>query len=278
MSDRVKIAAVQMEPRLLEKERNLGRCLEALGEAAQNGAKLIVFPECALTGYCFSSLEEATPAAEPLPGPATEAMADRCRQLGVYAVVGLIEASGDSHYNAAALLGPEGLVGSYRKIHLPFLGVDRFLDHGDRPFRVYETEVGRVGLNICYDGMFPESARVMALAAAEIIALPTNWPQGRERVPRLVIPTRAVENRVHYVAADRVGEERGFRFIGQSRIVSAWGDVLAEAGPSEETILYAELDLAQARQKHTIMRPGEFEFDLIADRRPEFYGDIVRQG
>lgn len=274
MVDRIKVAGVQMEPKLGEQERNLASCLEALRQAGSRGAQLIVFPECALTGYCFASLDEAMPLAEPIPGSSTERLAAACRQLGVYAVVGLLEKEGERCYNAAALVGPQGLVGSYRKIHLPYLGVDRFVTPGQRPFSVYETPIGRIGLNICYDTLFPESARVMALEGAEVIVLPTNWARGRERVPGYVINARALENKVNYLAVNRVGQERGFTFIGASTIASPLGDTLAKAGEGEE-VIYAELDLALAREKHTIIVPGEFEFNLFKDRRPAFYGAIT---
>lgn len=276
MTEKVRIAGVQINPKIAEKEENLGRCLGRMREAAEAGAQLIVFPECSLTGYCFSSLEEAMPLSEAIPGPSTRKMAATCRELKVFVVIGLLEREGDRLYNAAALLGPQGIVGKYRKIHLPYLGVDRFVNKGDLPLAVYPTPVGRIGINICYDATFPEGARVMALAGAEIIALPTNWPTGREKIPSFVINARALENKVHYLAVDRVGEERGFNFIGRSKIVDAYGTTLAQASPTEEEIIYADVDLEEARHKRTVMVPGEFEFDVIADRRPEFYGDILR--
>ena len=264
-----------MEPAILDKGRNLARCLEFIRGAAGNGARLIVFPECALTGYAFSSLEEALPAFEPVPGPCTEEIAGVCRELGVYVVAGLLETEGDKHYNTAALIGPAGLQGKYRKIHLPYLGIDRFLDRGGSAPAVYETPVGRIGMGICYDAMFPEHARVLALQGADIFVLPTNWPQQREHIPEHVIPARAAENRMFVIAVNRIGEERGARFIGRSIIAHcARGTALARGGPDEETVLYAEIEPALAREKHVVIAPGEFEFDVVKDRRPELYGKI----
>lgn len=277
MELRVKMAAVQIDPKIGAKEANLEKMLGLLEKAAQQGARLIAFPECALTGYCFSSLQEAIPLAEVIPGPSTKRLAEVCRRLGVWAVIGLLEADRDRYFNAAVLVGPEGVTGRYRKVHLPYLGIDRFVTPGDEPFRVYETPLGRIGLNICYDGSFPEPARVMTLAGADIIVLPTNWPKGRENVPSFVINARAYENRVHYVAVDRVGQERGFTFLGRSKIVNAQGETLAEAGKVEEETIYAEIDPAQARQKRTVFIPGEWEIDPIGDRRPEFYRAIVEK-
>lgn len=276
METRIKVAAAQMEPRILDKARNTERCLDLLRAAAGEGARLVVFPECALTGYCFTSRSEAEPVMDTVPGEATERLGETCAHLGVYAVVGLLERHGEQRYNSAVLVGPEGLIGSYRKVHLPYLGIDRFLDPGDRPFQVLETAAGRIGLNICYDTLFPEPARVLTLLGADIIVLPTNWPRGRGRVPQHIVPARAIENRVHYVATDRVGVERGVTFIGTSKIVEATGETLAVGTPDQEEILYAELDLTLARQKRVVMTPGEFEYDTVADRRPGFYGELCR--
>jgi predicted amidohydrolase len=272
----LKVAAVQMEPRLLDKERNLERCLEFARAAAAEGAGLIVLPECALTGYVFHSLEEALPVCEAVPGPCTERIAGLCRDLDVHIVVGLLETDGSKHYNTAVLVGPGGIAGRYRKIHLPYLGIDRFLDHGDSAPTVFDTAIGRIGIGICYDAMFPEHARVLALLGADILVLPTNWPQHRELIPEHIIPARAAENRIFIVAANRVGQERSARFIGHSVIVHcARGAALATGGPDEETILYAEIDPALAREKHVIISPGEFEFDVRKDRRPDLYGAIT---
>ena len=273
---KVKIAGVQMEPLILDKERNLARCLDFIREAAGNGARLIVFPECALTGYAFSSLEEALPVFEPVPGPCTMEITGVCRELNVYVVAGLLEIEGDRYYNTAVLLGPGGLLGKYRKIHLPYLGIDRFLNGGDSVPAVYETSVGRIGIGICYDAMFPEHARILALQGADIFVLPTNWPQQREFIPEHVIPARAVENRMFIVAVNRIGEERGARFIGHSIIAHCGrGTALTRGEPDAENILYAEIEPALAREKHVVIAPGEFEFDVVKDRRPELYGTIV---
>jgi predicted amidohydrolase len=277
MAENVKIAAVQMNPQILEKERNLERCLDSIRVASKNGAHLIVFPECALTGYCFASRDEAMTMAEPLPGWSTKAIASLCKELGVYVVIGLIEKSRGKMYNAVALLGPEGLIGKHRKTHLPYLGLDRFVDRGDMPFRIYSTPIGKLGTIICFESRFPETARVLALAGAEVILLPTNWPEGAQSVPEFVVNTRAYENRVNCVAVNRVGIERGFRFIGRSKIVDTSGRTLVEGGSEREEVLYAILDIGSARVKHVVIRPKEFELPLWAERRPEMYGAITRR-
>jgi 5-aminopentanamidase len=275
MSDKVRIAAVQMNPAIMQNKKNLDKILSEVRTAAGNGADLIVFPECALTGYVFASREEAVPFMETVPGPGTDKLAACCGELGVHVVVGLLEKDAGKCFNAAVLIGPGGLVGKYRKNHLPFLGIDRFLDHGDRPFEIYRTPIGNIGIHICYDCNFPESARIMTLLGADILVLPTNWPQGRGKVAKYVVNTRAYENKVHFVAVNRVGEERGTRFIGNSKIVDAWGDTLVQATGDDEQTIYAEVSLAEARQKHVIFKAGEFEMNFIRDRRPELYGKIA---
>jgi predicted amidohydrolase len=275
VKDIVKLAAAQIDPKLMKNAANLAKILERAKEAAAAGAELIVFPEAALTGYVFTSREEALPYAETVPGPATEAVAGVCRELGVHVIFGLLEVDGANLYNAAALVGPAGFIGGYRKIHLPFLGVDRFVDPGNRPFAVHKTPLGNIGMHICYDCQFPESGRAMVLQGADILALPTNWPAGRADVPNYLVPARAMENKVHVIAVDRVGVERGVRFLGRSRIVSAAVNTLASGSARREEILYGEVSLKQARRKHIVVIPGEFEVDYIRDRRPEMYADIT---
>ncbi len=277
MPDKVKIAAVQIDPKITKNSKNLEKIVLETRAAAENGAELIVFPECALTGYVFSSREEAIPFMESIPGASTDRLTACCKELGVHVVYGLLEKDNDKCYNAAVLIGPEGLIGKYRKNHLPFLGIDRFMDPGDEPFCVHQTPIGNIGLHICYDCNFPESARVMTLMGADIIVLPTNWPNGRGIVATHLVITRAYENRVHVVAVDRVGHERGTPFIGCSQIISAAGRTLVEASTDKEETIYAEVSLAEARQKHIVIKPGEFELDFIRDRRPELYGELVRK-
>jgi predicted amidohydrolase len=272
--DEVKIAGVQMDPKILAKKTNLLRATEMIQEAVENDAKLIVFPECTLTGYCYTSIEEADTFAEPINGTSIKKIIKLCEELAVHVIIGFLETDGTTIFNSLAFTGPDGLIGRYRKIHLPYLGVDRFLSPGDEPFKVYDTEVGKIGMNICYDSSFPESSRVLALKGAELIVLSTNWPKGVEYYPKYVVHTRAIENRVNYAAINRTGLEREIVFCGLSKIVDCSGETLAEANRSEEEIIYAQIDLAKARNKKSIKIPGEWETDRVRDRRPEFYTKI----
>ena len=192
----MKIACVQMDVKLGEVDRNLAAIEDRLKETAANGARLAIFPECAITGYCFENLDEVRPFAQSIPGPATDRISSLCAELNVYAVFGMIEVDGDSVFNSAVLTGPHGVIGSYRKVHLPFLGVDMHVAYGDRPFAVHDAGGIRVGMNICSDSAFPEATRTLALLGADVIALPTNWPPGAECVAAHVLNTRAMENSV----------------------------------------------------------------------------------
>src|SRR6478735_2267479 len=269
----MRVAVAQMEPRLGEQERNLDAALERLEEAAAAGAQLLVLPECAIPGYMFDSGEEAMPYAEEIPGPATETLEREAARLGLYVVCGLLERDGDALRNAAVLVGPDGLIGSYRKTHLPFLGVDRFVVPGD-VLPVFDTALGRIGLEICYDLRFPEVTRTLALQGADMVALPTNFPMAAKLQCDVIAPARAAENRIYLLVANRVGKERWGEFCGWSQIVDPYGMRLAEAGETEEALLVADVELEKARDKDYVV-PGEYELYRFGHRRPELYGALV---
>ena len=271
----MRIAGVQMDFQLADVAGNLARMIAKVRQTRAAGADLAIFPECALTGYCFSSIDEARPYAESIPGPSVLAMSAICEELGGSVVFGMLECDGSKVFNALALVGPDGLIGSYRKIHLPFLGVDMYTDFGDRPFAIHEIDGVRIGMNICYDGGFPEPARCLALMGADLIVLPTNWPPGAEPAADFAINTRAMENTVYYAAVDRVGVERGVPFIGKSRICDPLGKTLAVADHTDEAILYADIDVSRSRNKHLIRKAGINEVNRIADRHPEMYRKLI---
>jgi predicted amidohydrolase len=270
-----RVAAVQMEPKLGRLDANLDQLLNWLEPAATAGARLVVFPECALSGYGFSSREEGFKHSVSLDSPPVRKVAAACGRHRCFCIFGLLERDGSRLYNACVLTGPDGVVGSYRKVHLPFLGIDMFVDPGDRPFAVHDAGGLKVGMHICYDGSFPETARVLTLLGADLLVLPTNWPTHSECAAEHMIPTRAMENTVYVMAVNRVGEESGFRFIGGSSIVDPSGRVLARAAVDSEEVLQADIDPTIARRKHLVRVPGRHEIDRIADRRPRFYAPLV---
>jgi predicted amidohydrolase len=274
---KTKIACVQMDVSIGNVEGNRRKIVDRLRTASDKGADFVIFPEAALTGYCFDSLEEAAPFAESMDGPSSMAIADACRETGTHAVVGFIEKDGSNFYNAAMLVGPEGPIGNYRKVHLPFLGVDRFLTPGDKPFHVFDLPFGRIGINICYDASFPEAARALKLLGAELIILPTNWPTGAWRTAEFIINARACENHVNFAAVNRCGVERGWQFIGRSKVVDYNGDTLAEASRENEEMLVIEVDLQESNKNKIVNVAGSYEIDRLADRRPEFYRIVTAE-
>lgn len=270
-TEMIRVAAAQFDPHLGDISYNVTCMASLLQQAAGDGASLVVFPECALSGYNVNSLAEAHEIAQPMDGASIASLLEACRDLNVYTIIGTLLAEGERVFNAALLAGPRGLVGTYLKAHLPFCGADRFISKGDTGFCVFETPLGRIGMLICYDLRFPEAARALALRGADIIALPTNWPTGAETAPEFMARARAFENRVFVIACNRVGEECGARFIGRSCIVAPNGKHLADASPVAQQIISAQIDPRQARNKRLIVTPGEFEMDFINDRRPELY-------
>ena len=273
----MKIAGVQMNVALGQADHNLSQILSKLHEAAGQSADLVIFPECALTGYCFESLEEARPWAQEVPGPATGEITVACRELGTYVVLGMLEEDGERVFNAAVCIGPEGVVAKYRKVHLPKLGVDHFVEPGDDKFAVHELENCRFGMLICYDASFPEASRCLAIGGADLVVLPTNWPHGAEPTAEYVINARSSENHIFFAAVNRIGMERGFQFIGRSRITDVHGNTLVAASVDKEEIIYARIDPKLARQKKVQRAPGH-SVDRMEDRRPEFYQDLTKVG
>ncbi|HEU4338570.1 MAG TPA: carbon-nitrogen hydrolase family protein [Planctomycetota bacterium] len=268
----MKLAVYQFAPKLGDVPGNLDAILH---QVADVDADLIVFPECALSGYGFESAEDAVRAAEPVPGPSTELIARACRDRDQWAILGMLErdpATG-ALYNSAAVIGPGVVAGVYRKTHLPFLGVDRFAAKGDLGLRVWPTPFGKIGVLICYDLSFPEAARVLKLQGAQLICVPTNWPEAAAISCDHSPFVRAHENHVHIATANRVGEEAGFKFLGRSRIVDCTGAQRAAAGDGK-ALLAAELDLAESDKSRTVIVPGRYEVDRIGHRRPELYGPI----
>lgn len=268
------VAGVQTKPVIGDTVGNLSMVKHWLAEASALGSLLAVFPECALTGYCFSSIDEARNVALSIPVPETDLLQRACHDLRITVVVGTLEKEGDALYNSAIILAPSGIIGVYRKAHLPFLGVDRFASRGNQPFHPYATPAGKTGVLICYDLRFPEPARILSLRGATVIALPSNWPVGGEVHPDFIVRSRACENHIYLIAVNRCGNELGTQFIGRSQIVDPNGQILIEASAQDEQIITASIDLKYAGNKHIVIKPGEFEMHLTNDRRPELYGDL----
>jgi predicted amidohydrolase len=204
------VCAVQLAPALGRGAENAAVAAAEVGAAAEEGSRLVVFPEAALTGYVFETRQEAVDAALRADGPELEELAAACASVGAWAVVGAIERD-DGHpdgpglFNAAFVVGPEGVLGRYRKLHTLCLGADRFTRPGDGGLGVFDLPFGRIGVHICYDGSFPETPRALRLAGARLLLLPTNWPE--LSVKREMVRVRAYENHAFYLAVNRTGED-----------------------------------------------------------------------
>ncbi len=266
----VRAAVVQMDVALRQTKRNQQRILDL---AAQTEADLVIFPECANSGYAFNSQDEAMPYAETIPGPFVEALTAVARDKSRCLAVGLLEKDGSRLRNSAVLVTAEGEVHVYRKTHLPYLGLDRFVTPGGS-LPVFKTSLGVVGLLICYEWRFPEVARALALQGAELLIGLSNWPRGAVVIPTLLLPARAAENRVWIASANRVGLEGGSEFIGKSAVIDPNGDTVVALDGPQEGVSCCDMDLSLSRQKHLVRKPGEYEIDLFEDRRPALYGSI----
>jgi 5-aminopentanamidase len=280
-SQAVPVAGIQMDVRIGDNAGNVARMVQYLEQPAVASAQVVVFPECAVTGYCFDSLAEALEVAEPIPGPSTERLLEAAQRTGKHLIFGILERvdGGDGEarvHNSCVLLGPAGIVGVYRKIHLPYLGVDRFVTPGTEPLRVWDIGSLRIGMHICYDGSFPESTRVLTLQGADLVVLPTNWPPGADTFAEYLPNARALENHIYYMAVNRVGEERGFTFIGYSKFCLPSGRSPSVGSGTEESIITGSVQPHIVRNKRLVRVPGKHLIDRLADRRPEFYGELVK--
>lgn len=268
----MRLACVQSNVIFSEPRANLEHAKAKLRELKSKGVDLAVFPEAFLTGYCVSSREEALDISIPRDGSIINELKAAADELGMVTVVGFAEVRGEDLYNTAVLIEPGRENRFYSKTHLPELGYDKFVLPGEE-MPVFDTRLGKIGVLICFDLRPPEACRVEALAGADLIVLPTNWPEGAQFAADVMAPCRAAESGVFLATCDRVGTENGFSFIGLSKIISPRGKVLAEAGPEEETII-ADVDLAQARNKRIVGIPGKYEMTIFDSRRPELYKGI----
>ena len=263
-------AAIQFEPTLFDKSANLEALLRLTGEAATGGAKLIVTPEMATTAYCWATRDEVASDVEPVPGPTTRRFAEIAADHDCLIVVGLAEVDPVTgiYYNSAVLIGPEGPVGLYRKTHA-YISEPKWAKDGDLGLPVFETPIGRIAMTVCMDACYPETARVPALAGADVICFPTNWLSEKSPSPSWM--ARAAENGVYLIAANRYGLERGVQFSGGSAVIDPDGSVQSVLDTGDG-IVWGWIDPARARDKRPLPDRPE---DLIADRRPDAYGTMT---
>lgn len=267
-------AVIQFEPELGKKEQNIQRLLAMAEEAACRGAKLIVMPEMATTGYGFTSREEIAPYVETIPGETVRIFGALAQKYRCYLVCGIpeVDFSTGIYYNSAFLIGPSGVViGHYRKTHQFFLE-NRWAKDGDLGVPVFDTELGRISILICMDAMYFETARLAALKDADVIVFLTNWVGDRDsdiNLAEKVWRSRAMENRVFFLAANRWGTEKGFSFTGHSMMINPAGEILCQGGKND-WIGYAEIDLEQSADKQV-----DFLGNVMIKRRPPLYQNLV---
>jgi 5-aminopentanamidase len=270
----VGVAVCQLAPRFGEVSDNVERAVAAVESAAAAGADVVVLPELVTTGYVFADRTELRSLAEPADGSSVTAFVAAARAQGVVLVGGFAEAVGDQVHNSAFLVDPTGLRVVYRKAHLWDRETTLFRAGSDAP-PVVATQAGRIGVVICYDLEFPEWSRTAALAGADLLCVPTNWPAQEwpagEHAPQLVhAQSTAMASRVFVAVCDRVGEERGQDWAGGSGIVSPEGYPVVESsrGGGEQSLI-GRCRLASARDKRTSHHNHTF-----ADRRPDLYGHL----
>jgi predicted amidohydrolase len=268
------VAAIQMDCRIGFKADNVARSLALIEQAAGQGAAIVVLPELCNTGYVFQGRPEAFAQAEAVPdGPTTQAWAAAAARLNIHIVAGITERAGERLYNAAVVIGPRGYMGTYRKLHL-WGEENLFFEPGDLGLPVFDTEHGRLGVAICYDGWFPEVYRLLAMQGVDIVCMPTNWvpmPGQDPRHPTMantLAMASAHSNGLNIVCADRVGVERGQLFLGQSLVVGSQGWPLAgPASADREEIVYAAINLKRSRAARHL-NPYNV---VLRDRRDDLY-------
>ncbi len=267
----VAVACCQLSPRIGELEHNRARAAAAIVEAAAGGASIVVLPELVNSGYVFADVAEARSCAEALDGPTVSQWSALAREHDLVIVGGVCEDDGPVLRNTSVIVDHDGVRAVYRKAHL----WDReslFFEPGAEHPPVIDTAHGRLATMICYDLEFPEWVRLAALAGAELLCAPTNWPReprpADERPAEVVrVQAGASSNRMFIAACDRCGSERGVEWVAGTAIVGPDGFPLAGPVCSDEpTTVTAPCDLAQARDKRTSERN-----DVFADRRPELY-------
>jgi predicted amidohydrolase len=260
----MRIGFYQFNPKPKAVAENLNRIVKRL-EVVK--ADIIVLPELCLTGYLFSSRAELARFAEPVPdGPTCSLLLNFCTRQNINLILGIAERSGSRIFNSAILVTTSGTVHTYRKIHL-FTEEKDIFDQGNLPFPVFTLGQVRVGMLVCFDYFFPESSRTLALRGAQLICHPANLVLDYAQSMTI---TRAQENRIFWVLANRIGSERlgnkEMKFTGRSQIVAPDGNVLVRASAAQEELPIVDINPALALNKNVTPRNN-----IFTDRRPELY-------
>jgi predicted amidohydrolase len=242
------------------------RLLDLVGKAASAGARLIVTPEMGTTGYCWYDRAEVKPFVETVPGPTTDRFQQLATEFDCYIVIGLpeVDADTDLYYNTAVLIGPEGIVGKHRKSH-PYIAEPKWAASGDA-HAVFDAKIGRIALLICMDIHFFETARLCAVAGADVICHISNWLAERAPAPYWI--NRAFENACYVIESNRWGFERTVQFSGGSCIIAPDGSIAAMLDDGDG-IVYGTIDPATARRRRVLAEP------VFDERRPDLYMNLM---
>lgn len=257
-----KVATIQYEPTLFKKEFNIDSLTKLCIEAAKNGAKLIVTPEMGTTGYCFLDRKEVSPLVEKIPGATTKKFYEIAKEYSCYIVIGMPEIDEETqlYYNSAVLIGPNGIIGKHRKSH-SYIAEPKWSAPGQDHI-VFDTEIGKIGILICMDIHFIETARLIALQNADIIIHISNWLG--ERTPGPYWISRAFENSCYLIESNRWGLERTVQFSGGSCVINPDGSINSVIDKGDG-IAYSKIDISWSRKKQVLNEK------IFNDRRPEMY-------
>ncbi len=269
---KLRVGYLQFEPLLLEPEENIERIAKIIEKAPD--FDLLVLPELSNSGYVFANKKEVEKVAEEIPnGNFTSQILELAKERNAHIVAGVCEKKGNIYFNSSVLVAPTGYVATYRKIHL-FDREKLFFSPGNEPFNVYTiTDNVKIGLLICFDWIFPEASRVMALKGAEILCHSANLVLPYSQKAML---TRSVENGVYTITANRIGTEENqgtkLKFTGQSQVTSPQMEILAQAKENNTEIKIVDIDPEKARNKWLNSRNH-----ILNDRRPEFYSNLTQK-
>ncbi|WP_234445863.1 nitrilase-related carbon-nitrogen hydrolase [Carboxylicivirga marina] len=259
----MKISLIQFEPQLGNIQANIDAIAHLLDESESH---LYVLPELANSGYNFDSKEQAFNYSESVDNSIfLDYLKAEAINRNTFFVTGFCERDDDKLYNSSVLIGPNGIIGIYRKLHL-FLNEKDIFEPGDKGLPVFDTPLGKIGMLICFDWMFPEAWRHLALKGAQIIAHPSNLvlPYCQK-----VMPSYSLINRCFIATCNRIGTEKNLTFTGQSVIADINGDVLVEGTMDKSQLISADIDLSLALNKSITNRNNAFE-----DRRTDVYGNL----
>jgi len=273
MKEKIKIALAQMSCKREDKAENLTKIEKTVIKAKKQAADLVIFPELSLTGYVVR--DQIYELAETIPGPSTKVIENIAKKTKAHIVFGMPELSEKTQatiYNAAVLVGPEGFIGKYRKMYLPTHSVfeeKRYFRPGHQA-AVFDTELGKIGLIICYDIFFPEVSRLTRLKGAQMIVCISASPAVRRAFFETLTVARAIENTAFLAYVNLVGIEDGLQFWGGSRLVGPNGKVLVQAKYDDEDLVMCDVDYAD-------IRPVETFVPTLKDLRPELFDELKSQ-